>query len=192
MLSMVFLIQEFQPKLQLQQNHKYASSVHRVGIMYKIPVDQQHPKISMVVSLARPEHTVTPIMLIPVAKTAQQEHMRIKQHWLRVKHVLWALLLQVQVQVQPRALFVPQARITTIHLARLAQPGGTPIKKDNDLGARVAPWVIPPRVQIQSRVRSVLEGNTTMLRQLFVKVVWVVNILMPVLGKQLQVCAKTV
>ena len=92
--------------------------------MYKIPV----PKISMVVNLARPEHTVAPMMLIPVAKTAQQEHTRIKQHWLRVKHVLWALLFQVRVQVRLPALLVPQARTTTIHLAHLVRPGGTPIK----------------------------------------------------------------
>ena len=102
----------------------------------------------MVVNLARPEHTVAPTTLIPVAKTAQQEHTRIKQHWLRVKHVLWAPLFQVQVQVRLPALLVPQARTTTIHLAHRVRPGGTPIKKGNDLGARVAPWVIPPRVQI--------------------------------------------
>ena len=134
-----------QAKVQLQQNHKYASSVRRVGIMYKIPVDQQHPKISMDVNLARPEHTVAPMMLIPVAKTVQLDHTRIKQHWLCVKHVLRALSFQVQVQVRFPALLVPQARTTTIHLAHLVPPVGTPIKWDNDLGARVAPWVIPPR-----------------------------------------------
>ena len=89
--------------------------------MYKIPVP-------MVVSLARPEHTEIPMMLTPVAKTVQQEHTRIKQHRLRVKHVLRVLVFQVQVQVRLPALLVPQARTTTIHLAHRVRPGGTPIK----------------------------------------------------------------
>ena len=114
--------------------------------MYKM--DQQHPKISMDVNLARPEHTVAPMMSIQVVHYAHRDNTRIKQHWLPVKHVLRALSFQVQVQVRLPALLVPMARTTTIHLAHLVPPGGTPIKWDNDLGARVAPWVIPPRGQI--------------------------------------------
>ena len=127
---------------QLLHTHKFVNNVPQVEGILRIYIP------AMRANLARPEHTVAPMMLIPVAKTVQQEHTRIKQHWLRVKHVLRALSFPVQVQVRLPALLVPQARTTTIHLAHLVQPGGTPIKWDNDLGARVAPWVIPPRGQI--------------------------------------------